>query len=117
MSIGDFAALSGLSPKRLRSYATNGLLTPAAVDPDTAYRYYAPDQLADARLIEALRRAGMPLAEVALVLRDRSAARLDGWVGQLRADAERKREALTRALQLLDPDDGAGFRETTERMT
>ena len=59
MSIGDFSASSGLSPKRLRTYAAIGLLTPAAVDPDTAYRYYSSGQLGDARLIDALRDAGI----------------------------------------------------------
>jgi DNA-binding transcriptional MerR regulator len=39
MSIGEFSELSGLSPKRLRSYAASGVLTPAGVDPDSGYRY------------------------------------------------------------------------------
>jgi protein phosphatase len=105
MSIGDFSALSGLSPKRLRSYAAIGLLTPAAVDPDSAYRYYSPGQLQDARLIDALRRAGIPLAEISLLLRDRSPERLDGWTERVRCDAERRHEALDLALALLGADD------------
>ena len=32
LSIGDFSHRSGLSPKRLRSYAAAGLLVPASVD-------------------------------------------------------------------------------------
>jgi serine/threonine protein phosphatase PrpC len=71
------------------------------VDPDTAYRYYSPGQLQDARLIDALRRAGIPLAEIALLLRDRSPARLDGWAERVRCDADRKREALDLAVALL----------------
>jgi serine/threonine protein phosphatase PrpC len=112
MSIGDFAGLSGLSPKRLRTYAATGLLTPAAVDPETAYRYYAPGQLGDARLIDALRRAGVPLAEIKLLLRDRDPRRLDRWAGHVRADARRKQEALTVALALLahEPVPGADDR-------
>jgi DNA-binding transcriptional MerR regulator len=49
MSIGEFSTLSGLSTKRLRTYATNGLLTPDVVDSYNGYRYYSPDQLHDAR--------------------------------------------------------------------
>lgn len=113
MSIGDFSALSGLSPKRLRSYAANGLLPPAAVDPDSGYRYYSPTQLGDARLIDALRQAGIPLAEIEVLLRDRSAERLGGWAGHVRADARRKQEALALALELLDR--GAGERPLSER--
>ena len=110
MSIGDFSGLSGLSPKRLRSYAASGVLTPAAVDPDTAYRYYSACQLRDARLIDALRRAGIPLAEITVLLRDRDPARLGGWAGHVRADAQRRQEALALALRLLVPDDVAGTR-------
>jgi protein phosphatase len=101
MSIGDFSARSGLSPKRLRSYAASGLLTPAAVHPDTAYRYYSPAQLGDARLIDALRDAGIPLAEIAVLLRDRDPARLRAWAARDRDDAERRHEALDQALTLL----------------
>src|SRR4051812_12484999 len=103
MSIGDFSGRSGLSPKRLRSYAACGLLTPAAVHPDTAYRYYTAHQLHDARLIDALRRAGVPLAEITLLLRDRNPERLAAWAGHVRADAARKQEALATALTLLAP--------------
>jgi protein phosphatase len=101
MSIGDFSARSGLSPKRLRSYAASGLLTPAAVHPDTAYRYYSPAQLGDARLIDALRDAGIPLAEISVLLRDRDPSRLARWADRVRDDAERRHEALDQALALL----------------
>jgi protein phosphatase len=104
MSIGDFSGRSGLSPKRLRSYAASGLLTPAAVDPDTAYRFYSPGQLRDARLIDALRRAGIPLAEISLLLRDRRPTRVADWAERLRYDADRRHEALDLALALLGPD-------------
>lgn len=114
MSIGDFSGRSGLSPKRLRSYAANGLLTPAAVDPDTAYRYYSACQLRDARLIDALRRAGIPLADITLLLRDRDPARLGTWAGHVRADAARRQEALAMARSLLVPD-GTGTDTRTDR--
>ena len=42
LPIGDFSERSGLSPKRLRSYATAGLLVPSAVDSASGYRYYSP---------------------------------------------------------------------------
>ena len=117
MSIGDFSGRSGLSPKRLRSYAATGLLPPAAVDPDTAYRYYSAGQLPDARLIDALRRAGIPLAEIRLLLRDRDPARLDGWAGHVRADAQRRQQALATAIALLAGEGVAapGIRREGER--
>ena len=62
MTIGEFSDRSGLSAKRLRTYAAEGLLTPAAVGPSSGYRYYSPGQLADAQVIDALRQAGVALA-------------------------------------------------------
>ncbi|MGH8922970.1 MAG: MerR family transcriptional regulator, partial [Actinomycetes bacterium] len=48
-SIGSMSRESGLTVSALRFYDGAGLLSPAHVDPHTAYRYYAPDQLAVAR--------------------------------------------------------------------
>lgn len=64
LTIGAFAKASRLSPKALRLYDELGLLTPARVDPATGYRFYAPDQLDQARLVAWLRRLGMPLARI-----------------------------------------------------
>ena len=69
MSIGDFARASGLSHKALRLYDDSGLLAPVYVDPRSGYRFYDPAQLAAARLVGELRRVGMPLAQVAEVVR------------------------------------------------
>ncbi|MBV9284832.1 MAG: MerR family transcriptional regulator, partial [Acidimicrobiia bacterium] len=80
MPIGEFSEHSGLSAKRLRNYAAEGLLVPAAVDAGSGYRYYSPGQLRDAQLIDTLRAAGMPLADIAAFLRDPSAEHLDAWV-------------------------------------
>ena len=60
LPIGEFSARCGLSAKMLRTYAAAGLLTPAAVDRQSGYRYYSPAQEQDARLIGLLRRAGVP---------------------------------------------------------
>ena len=64
MSSGEFARTSGLTRKALRLYDELGLLTPARVDPQSGYRFYAPAQLEQARLVAWLRRLGMPLASI-----------------------------------------------------
>lgn len=64
MTIGAFARAVRLSPKALRLYDELGLLPPAAVDGESGYRFYHPDQLEQARLIAWLRRLGMPLASI-----------------------------------------------------
>jgi DNA-binding transcriptional MerR regulator len=67
-SIGEMARDSGLSASALRFYDGAGVLVPAWVDPVSGYRWYGPEQLEEARLLARLRRAGMPLADIRLVL-------------------------------------------------
>jgi DNA polymerase-3 subunit beta len=61
LTIGEFARQGGLSRSALRFYDQNGLLRPRWVDDETAYRFYAPSQLDDARLIRRLRAAELPV--------------------------------------------------------
>jgi DNA polymerase-3 subunit beta len=70
-TIGRMARESGLSVSALRFYDGASVLTPASVDPDSGYRYYAPAQVAVARLVASLRRVGMPLAGIREVLAHR----------------------------------------------
>ena len=79
LGIGEFSRRCGLSPKVLRTYAANGLLTPAAVDRASGYRYYALGQIDDAQVIGLLRRAGVALTEIAAFLRQPTRARLHAW--------------------------------------
>jgi DNA-binding transcriptional MerR regulator len=67
LTIGAFARAAGLTPKALRLYDELGLLPPAAVDAESGYRLYDPQQLPQARLIAELRRIDMPLAEIRTV--------------------------------------------------
>jgi DNA-binding transcriptional MerR regulator len=68
LPIGAFSRRSRLSLKALRLYDELGLLPPARIDPESGYRYYAPDQVERARLIGLLRRLDMPLARIRRVL-------------------------------------------------
>lgn len=101
MAIGEFSERSGLSAKRLRTYAAEGLLVPAAVDPVTGYRYYAPGQLAEARVIDALRQASVPLADIRAFMRQPSHEQLDAWERRLESDVHSRRGAITRARRLI----------------
>ena len=67
LTIGVFAHEARLTPKALRLYDEVGLLLPAAVDPESGYRLYDPEQLPLARLVAQLRRIGMPLATIRVV--------------------------------------------------
>jgi protein phosphatase len=101
LPIGEFSERSCLSPKRLRSYASAGLLVPTAVDSASGYRYYSPGQVREAQVIDALRAAGMPLAEIGALLRDPSGDQLDAWARQVEIDAAQRQKALDFARGLL----------------
>jgi PPM family protein phosphatase len=109
MPIGEFSARSGLSAKRLRTYATEGLLAPAAVDPGSGYRYYSASQLAEALVLDALRQAGVPLADIRAFLCQPSRERLDLWARQLESDANHRQGALRLARQLLAENGDRSF--------
>jgi DNA-binding transcriptional MerR regulator len=68
MPIGRFARLTGLTVKALRHYDEVGLLRPAAVDAETGYRSYSPDQVPQAEAIRRLRRLEVPLDDVSILL-------------------------------------------------
>jgi serine/threonine protein phosphatase PrpC len=96
LTIGAFARATRLTPKALRLYDELGLLPPAAVDPESAYRLYDPEQLDRARLIARLRRIGMPLAEIRTVTGldpVAAAAAITAYWQRVRADtADRARQ-------------------------
>ena len=69
LSIGQFGQLTGLTAKALRHYDEVGVLRPAYVDDDTAYRWYSLEQARDAVAIRRLRGFELPLDEIAEVLR------------------------------------------------
>ncbi|WP_212912684.1 MerR family transcriptional regulator [Streptomyces sp. TS71-3] len=90
-SIGEMARDSGLGVSALRFYDRAGVLVPAWVDPASGYRWYEPGQLEEARLLARLRRAGMALADIRLVLA--------GWSG---ADTDLVRKLLKAHLRRLE---------------
>ncbi|NWF29435.1 MerR family transcriptional regulator [Streptomyces sp. PKU-EA00015] len=90
-SIGETARDSGLNISTLRFYDRAGVLVPTWVDPSTGYRWYAPEQLDEARLLARLRRAAMPLPDIRLVLA--------GWSG---ADTDLVRKLFEAHLRRLE---------------
>ena len=101
--IGQFANLTWLSPKALRLYQAQGLLESALVDPGSGYRYYSPSQIPAARRIGQLRRAGVPLAEIAAFLRAPAAHQIDVWRKELEAEVIDRRRLLDHIARTLDP--------------
>ncbi|MER5791852.1 MerR family transcriptional regulator [Streptomyces sp. NPDC001980] len=96
-SIGETARDSGLGVSALRFYDRAGVLVPAWVDPVSGYRWYEPGQLEEARLLARLRRAGMPLADIRLVLAGWSGPDTDLVRKLLRAHLRRLEQGLSDA--------------------
>ena len=106
LRIGVFSTLSQISVRMLRHYQDRGLLMPARVDPFTGFRFYAPGQLADARVITVMRDAGMGIVQMAEVLACRSdPAAVHRLVAEHRDRLEAERAALSarrHALELVE---------------
>lgn len=96
-SIGETARDSGLSVSALRFYDGAGVLVPVRVDPVSGYRWYGPEQVGEARLLARLRRAGMPVADIRLVLAGWAGADTDLVRGLLRAHLLRLEQGLSDA--------------------
>jgi DNA-binding transcriptional MerR regulator len=64
ITVGQLARRVGLTAKALRHYDRVGLLAPALVEPGTGYRFYGPEQVAHARLVQVLRSVDVPLEQV-----------------------------------------------------
>mgnify|MGYP001815317318 CR=1 FL=1 len=99
--IGEFSKISRIPISALRYYGDSGLLPPAAIDPDTGYRYYAAAQLPRLNRILALKDLGLSLDEIAAVLDEAlSIAELRGMLKLKRAEISQevveKRDRLAR---------------------
>lgn len=63
-SVGEFAAVFGVSRQTLIYYDRIGLFSPARTDPATGYRYYARRQFGEMSFIQMLAGLGVPLAAI-----------------------------------------------------
>ncbi|MCD8357505.1 MAG: MerR family transcriptional regulator [Clostridia bacterium] len=64
LTISEFAKLRNININSLLYYEKLGILFPAYVDPDTRYRYYAPEQLSTLDIILLCISLGIPLKEL-----------------------------------------------------
>lgn len=100
LSIGDVARSSGLTVSALRFYDRAGVLSPIVVDPHTTYRWYSSDQVRSAALIAQLRRVGIALPEISIVLTHEHQS--DVVEGILTEHIFRLEQGLTQAKDAID---------------
>ncbi|QVQ50774.1 MerR family transcriptional regulator [Spiractinospora alimapuensis] len=96
-TIGAFARMVGISAKTLRHYHDQGLLVPAWIDPNTGYRSYTLRQMDDAARISVLRRGGMPLALIRVVLEHPE--RAESVIREFQEELRRRRLEEDEALE------------------
>ena len=65
LTAGEFQMMTGLTAKALRLYAERDIVAPASIDPVSGYRYYSRSQLQHGFTVDLLRRARVPLSELA----------------------------------------------------
>jgi DNA-binding transcriptional MerR regulator len=112
LPIGRFSEVCRLSIPALRHYDELGLLPPAAIDPDTGYRYYSISQAADAERIRTLRLLDMPLPEIKAILAadpDRTRTLLEGHRQRLADQVERSRYAISLLESMLREGPAAAY--------
>src|SRR5690242_10839635 len=110
LTVGDVSRATHLSVKTLRHYHQVGLLEPAAVNPDTGYRYYSAGQIPTAQVIRRLRDLEMPVADVKAVLAAPDAparnALIAAHLNRLEVELAQTRGAVESLRNLLAPPDG-----------
>jgi len=104
--VGEFARIAQVSIRLLHYYDQLGLLSPAAVDRSSGYRFYSADQLPRLHRILALKDLGLSLEEVArLIDGDVSAEELRGMLllkqAELRQRVSEEQARLDRVQQRL----------------
>jgi DNA-binding transcriptional MerR regulator len=102
LPIGRFARLTDLSPRFLRKLDERGLLSPAHVDPDSGYRYYAPSQTRLASLMHLARQLGMTVDQLHEVVHAYQSDTLLPYLERQRAAVEKRLAEDGRMLRLLD---------------
>ncbi|MDQ8203809.1 MerR family transcriptional regulator [Pelagicoccus sp. SDUM812003] len=102
-SIGEFSRIARVTVKALRLYHDRGLLVPDFVDPESGYRYYAPDQVSDARVIQALKAMGFSLAEIKQLLEECvEDGELVAHLNAKRRDLETKVSSFRKSIDEID---------------
>jgi DNA-binding transcriptional MerR regulator/effector-binding domain-containing protein len=106
LSIGAFSRMTFLSVKALRHYHEIGLLAPARVDAGSGYRHYSVAQLPIAQVIRRLRDLGMPLGEIATIVRspdvDTRNAAIIAHLRRMEGELERTRSTVASLRALLE---------------
>lgn len=101
LKIGEFARICRVSAQTLRYYDAEGVLCADRIDPETGYRYYAPEKLETFRLIQTYKEAGFSLDEIKHLLAGDSSDR-SALMAVKRQEIERDLKEVQSKLSLLE---------------
>jgi DNA-binding transcriptional MerR regulator/effector-binding domain-containing protein len=102
-SIGEFSMMSGIPVRTLRFYHEEGLLVPAAIDPQTSYRSYDLRNLDVACVIVALRDLEFSLDDIRKILANcRDDADVLAYLEEQRDSLAQKLEHYQNAVNKID---------------
>lgn len=114
LSIGEFAGLRHVNQKSLRYYERIGALIPAYTDPDTGYRYYAPEQVIEMDMILMCLELDIPLREAARYRKADGTLDIQRLLQEGRQKIQEKLEHLQNGLRQME--DAVGRVEDGERV-
>ena len=89
LTIGQFAALHGINKKTLMWYDEIGLFHPSFIHPENGYRYYSYYQSAILETILLLRELDVPIEEIHVFMKNRSAASMEQVLKEKIEDLDR----------------------------
>ena len=102
LTIGEFSRASGMTVKALRFYHEQELLVPVRVEVGTGYRFYAIDQLEQARVISTLRELQFSVKEiVAITAEVTDEVQLLQYLDNKRSDIESRMKRDRSTLQAI----------------
>lgn len=107
LTITELASLAGTTARALRYYEEFDLLTPHRGGRQE--RVYSPASVGKALQVVRMRRLGIPLADIARIVKDGDAGGLRRIVEERLADVESQREQLAALLERLHSDETAGW--------
>ena len=101
LSIGEISKLTGASLRSLRYYEKLGLLTPAHVDPFSAYRYYTFDQAYQVEMIMFCVELDIPLKALTTFTDAEETINFRAFLAQGKAVAQEKLKKIRQGLALI----------------
>lgn len=101
-SIGETSHITGVSIQTLRNYSNDGLITPAYINPESGYRYFAFHQFHLIDRIKYLRSLDLPLSKIRELLSSSSIETIADYLSEQAKELENQIEILQKKKRDLE---------------